>query len=317
MSTAERLTAARCWCREIAGTMVREWRQDRVSGLAAEIAFFGLLGFFPTLVATAAALGFLEPLVGVAAAGDVRRQVLGFVSNALSEEANQVVTAIDRLFTQSQAGTLTVGLALALWAASRGFVATVGALDIAYDLDDRRGWLQTRLTALGLALGTAVVGAVLLSALAVGPLLGTGRELADRLGMGDGFALFWDWLRWPFAAGVVVVWTAVIFHIAPFHRTAWRWDVPGAVLSAILWVGVTGGLRLYLALARDTNPVFGTLGGALILIVWLYLLAMALIAGGELNAVLIGRYRVRQTPGRHWDLPGRLLHLVRSRGSGG
>jgi membrane protein len=286
-----------------------------VPGLAAEIAFFGVLGFFPALVATAAALGFLEPLVGTDAAGEVRRQVIGFVSGALTEEANQVVEAVDRLFAEGQAGTLTVGVVLALWAASRAFVTAIGALDVAYDLEDRRGYLQTRLTALGLALGTAVVGAVLLSALAVGPLLGTGRELAERLGMGEGFAVFWDWLRWPFAAGVVVAWTALVFHIAPFHRTAWRWDVPGAVLSSILWVALTLGLRLYLTVAREGNPVFGTLGGALILIMWLYLLAMALLAGGELNAVLIGRYQVRQTPGRHWDLPGRLLRLVRIRES--
>ena len=297
--------------RQVAVDLVGEWRQDRVTGLAAEIAFFGVLSFFPGLLATAAALGSLETLVGSDAATTARREVLGFLSTVLSPQADETLAAVRQLFTKERIGTLTLGLVLALWAVSRGFAAVIRALDIAYDLEERRGYVQTRVTALALALGTVAVGSFLLVALALGPLLGTGRQVAELVGLGHGFAVLWDWLRWPFALAVLVLWTTVVFHYAPFHRTPWRWDLPGALLTSGAWLGLTGGLRLYLSLAQGTNPVFGTLGGALILILWLYLLAVGLLLGGELNGLLVARYDVRQDPGRPWSLGRRLIERIR------
>src|SRR5690606_17520397 len=188
-------------------------------------------------------------------------------------------------------GALTTGVVVALWAASRGFTAVVNGLDVVYDLEERRPWLRRRLVALGLALGTVVVVAALVAMLVVGPLLGSGAELAERIGAGRAFAAAWDWARWPAMLVALAAWTATIFHLAPNHRTPWRADVPGAVLTTGLWVLLSVGLRAYLALAPGSNQVLGALGGVLIVLLWLYLLAVGLLLGGELNAILLARAR--------------------------
>jgi membrane protein len=167
----------------------------------------------------------------------------------------------------------------------------VNALDVVYDLDERRSYVGLRAVGLALALGTVLVVAGMLSMLVLGPLLGTGRDVADALGLGRGFATFWDWVRWPIAVTVMVAWAATVLHVAPNHHTPWRWELPGAVLAAAAWAALSTLLRVYLSVATArANQVLGTLGGSLIVLLWLYLLAAGLLLGGELNAVLIARY---------------------------
>jgi membrane protein len=275
---------------------VHEWQDDRVSGLAAEVAFFGVLSLFPALLAMAAALGVLEALAGAEAAAEAEDAVVSFLQGVLTHEAAGTIEAVQELFDGSSIGVLTVGLATALWAASRGFAAVIRALDVAYDIDERRTWVRLRALGIGLAIGTVVVASLLLAMLVLGPLLGTGQEVADAVGLGTVFATFWTWVRWPTIAALVIGWAATIFHVAPNHRTPWRWDVPGALLTAALWIVLSLGLRLYLVVASTGNQVLGTLGGSLIVLLWLYLLAVGLLLGGELNAILARRAGVPQEP---------------------
>lgn len=278
---------------EVGRDLLGEWRDDRVTGLAAEIAFFGLISLFPTLIALTAALGSLDSIVGGDAAAAVERTILDFLRGILTDQASATVASVRELFESGSTGILTFGLLFALWSASRGFVAVINALDVAYDLEDRRGYLRLRLVGLGLALGSVVTGAVILTMLVIGPLLGTGMDVAETLGFGAGFATFWDWVRWPVALAVMIIWAATVLHLAPNHHTPWRWDLPGAALAAACWALFSVGFRIYLDVAGATNQVLGTLGGALIVLLWLYLLAVGLLLGGELNAVLAVRYGVK------------------------
>jgi membrane protein len=282
----------------VAEDLRREWRDDRVGGLAAEVAFFGLLGLFPMLLVLVAALGSLDAVVGQELAARAEENVLDFLRRILTDEAAGALDAVRELFEDGESGVLTVGLLASVWAASRAFQAVVNALDVAYDLEERRSWPRLRLTGLALAVGTAVVGAVILAMLVVGPLFGTGRDIADVVGAGGLFATFWDWLRWPTVVVLVIGWSATVFHLAPNHRTAWRWHVPGAVITAAWWGLASAGFRLYLSVAAGANEVLGTLGGSLIVLLWLYLMSMGLLLGGELNAVLAHRHDVPQRPRR-------------------
>ena len=276
---------------EVVRALVHEWREDRVGGLAAEVAFFALLSLFPALLAMTAALGWLDAVAGGDVATRAEEAVVEFLRRVLTDEAAGTIDAVQELFAEGDTGLLTVGVVAALWAASRGFVAVVRALDVVYDLDERRSYVGLRAVALGLALGTVLVVAAMLAMLVLGPLLGTGREVAEALGLGGGFATFWDWVRWPLALVAMVGWAATVLHIAPNHRTPWRWDVPGALLAGLSWAVLSVSLRVYMAVATaGANQVFGTLGGSLIVLLWLYLLAVGLLVGGELNAVLIDRW---------------------------
>jgi membrane protein len=273
---------ARRWARDL----THEWQEDRVGGLAAEIAFFALLSIFPALVAVTGALGLLEGIVGDRLAADAEEEVVGFFERILTDDASDTVDAVRELFREATPGALTAGGLAALWAASRAFAAVTRALDVVYDIPERRGYVRLRALALALALGSVLVGAVMLAMLVLGPLLGTGRDIADRLDFGGGFAAFWDVVRWPLMAVLLTAWAATLFHVAPNHRTPWRWDLPGAALCAAGWFFLSIGFSTYLQVAAGTNQVLGALGGSVILVLWLYLLAISLLVGGEVNALL-------------------------------
>jgi membrane protein len=196
------------------------------------------------------------------------------------------IASVEELFDQGRGGVLTASILLALWALSRGFAAAIRALNLAYGVSDRRPWLRLRALALVLSLGSVVMAALILATLVAGPLLGGGRAVADALRVGEAFAFAWNWLRWPVAAVILVAWATTLYHVAPNKRSAWRGDIPGGILVAALWLGVSVGFGAYLRVAAEGNPVMGILGGALIMLLWLYLLSLALLIGGEFNAVL-------------------------------
>ena len=191
------------------------------------------------------------------------------------------------LFDRSDARVITVGVAVAAYASSRGFIAVVRALNATRGHQGARSWLSTRLVGFALTFLTLLVAVVVATMLVVGPLFGGGSELADRLGAGSLFSTAWDWLRWPVVFVAVVAWAATVYRIAPRHKLRWRREVPGALLATVWWLAVSGGFGAYLQLASNgVNAVFGLLGGAISLLLWLYLLAMGLLAGAELNSLL-------------------------------
>ena len=266
-----------------------EWSRARVGGLSAEIAFFGLLGLFPAVIVFAAALGSLDVVIGAGAAADTEQWLLDRVVETFGSD-NTLRATVRELFDRSNAGLITAGVVLTVYASSRGFTAVVGALDVTYGHEHRRNWVSTRVMGFALTLFTLLVAALVAAMVVVGPLLGGGEEIAERLGAGSAFTTAWVWFRWPVVFVVVVLWAASLYHFAPRRRTPWRSDLPGAVVSTVWWLAVSGGFRVYLdAASSGMNAVFGLLGGALILLIWLYLLAMGLLVGAEINSVLNDR----------------------------
>jgi membrane protein len=154
-----------------------------------------------------------------------------------------------------------------------------------YDIEDTRSRVRTRLVAVGLVLASMVLITVTLTALVLGPLFGAGRHVARWLGGAEVYGAVWEWVGVPVAFLALLVWAAAVFHSVPHEHVGWGEHVGGAALTGALWLLVSAGFRLYLQLFGG-NPVFGILGGALVVLVWLYLLSLALLLGAEMNAVL-------------------------------
>lgn len=273
--------------------------RDRVTGLAAEIAFFGVLAIFPGLLMMTAALGTAETLVGSNLAIQSKRRIVEFLDLILTDEAAGAIGAVESLFEQTRPSLLTVASFFALVGLSRSFGVVVGALNLAYGGSEKRSWLRRRLLGLGLSLGTLLLVLVTLILVVVGPLFGRGPEIAEIFGLDTAFVVAWSVLRWPVAFLMLVAWAATLFHLAPCKPLPrWRNELPGAVFTSVLWLVVSLGLNIYLRLAADANPVFGVLGGGLILLVWLYLLSVALLLGGELNPIVASYVQARSLPAR-------------------
>ncbi len=302
----ERVKAVARWVWALVDDIRHEWGKDRVGGLSAEIAFFALLGFFPTVIVLAAALGSADGILGESIATDAEEWLVRQMTEVFGGD-NTLESTVSDLFSSSNTSAFTVGAVLAVYTASRGFVAVVRALDVAYDHEQTRGWLSTRLVGFGLTLLTVVVAAIVLVLIVVGPLFGEGAELAEDLGVDGWFTVLWTWFRWPFVFLVLVAWAATVFHVAPNHRSPWKYELPGALISSLWWTVVSLGFGQYLeAVSSGANAVFGFLGGALSLLFWLYLMSMGLLLGAEVNSIMAGRLGIEIEPEPRKSLRGHL-----------
>lgn len=266
--------------------LLKESGEDRVLGLAAETAFFVVLGIFPGLLIATGLLGTLDVLIGADLAEGAKRQVVGALEAVLTEEASATVASVENLFERSRGNVLTVATLGALVSLSGAFAVVIGALNLAYDVVERRSWIRRRLLGVALGAGTMVAVVAALAVLVVGPFLGTGQAVAERVGLGPAFAAAWDLLRVPVVVVGLVGWATALYHLAPNRRGRWRDALPGAFLTTVLWLVASLGLHVYVRLAAGANPVIGAFGGGAIVMIWVYLLCLALLLGGELNAVL-------------------------------
>ncbi|MDP8971078.1 MAG: YihY/virulence factor BrkB family protein [Actinomycetota bacterium] len=290
---------------EVAVRVGHEVVEDRVTGLAAEMAFFALLSLVPMLVAFGAALGYASRVLDP----DDLEQLEQLVLTALNAVFGPRLTAdlleplVSGLLFEGRGGLALSSLAVALYLGSRVFTATIRALDQAYDVEERRGLVVQRLLALGYAGVSIVVVPAALVFMVLGPLLGGGAQLAGRLGLGSVFAFFWEVVRWPTFVLVVVGFLAFVYRFGPHVSNRWRDCLPGAVLGVALWAAATVGFRVYLAVGGGTGQL-GTmdeavsdmgriLGSFVATILWTYLASLAILLGGELNAELA---KLRQQP---------------------
>ncbi|HVL86350.1 MAG TPA: YihY/virulence factor BrkB family protein [Pseudonocardia sp.] len=277
----------RAWT--VVRAVIVESSEDRLLGLAAESAFFVVLGIFPALLIAASLLGLLDVVVGAEVAAGAQERVVNALDTVLTDQASDAVTSVAALFEESRGGLLTFATLGALVTLSGAFATVLGALNLAYGVAEQRSWLRQRLVGLLMGVVTLVVVVLALAVLVVGPLLGRGEDLADLVGLGAVFTFTWNVLRVPVFVAGLVLWTTALLRYAPSCHIAWRHALPGAVLTTVLWVVATAGFHAYLAVVAGANPVLGAFGGGIIVMTWVYLLSLALLLGGELNAVLEAR----------------------------
>jgi len=289
VSAAARIDAGPAWvgaATRLLLEVARGARADRIGGSAAEIAFFAVLSVFPALLVLAAVLGSLELLVGHNLAGQAEAVVVEFLQRVLTSDGSGAVEVVRQLFARRRQGLITAASLFALWGVTRSFATVIRTLDLAYAVRESRTLAGRWLTALGLALGSLLLAVIVLAMVVVGPLLGQGEGLIDRFGLQYWLVGAWDWVRWPFAFVLLVAWATTLYHMAPARRGQWRHDLPGALVAGVGWLAVSLGLGAYVDVVASANPILGVLGGGLILLIWLYLLGLTLLLGGELNAVL-------------------------------
>lgn len=283
----------------VAVNVLRNSVEDRVGGLAAEMAFWALLSMLPMLVTIAALLGYAEGFVGDDRLRAGQNALAGAASIVFSSEltAEVVRPFIAGMLQEGRGGVAVTSLIVALYLASRVFTATIRALDLAYRAEERRGLVMQRLIALGLAAGFVLVVVLGLLLVVIGPLLGGGQDVADRLGFGTAFKFTWLVLRWPFLIIVMTAFLATVYLLGPNVDHRARDCLPGALLGVTTWLLASVALRVYLsagggeavALTMEDQAValvgrvIGTMIAALL---WTFMTGLAILLGGELNAEL-------------------------------
>lgn len=269
------------WLWQLAKDVIQEYRDDGIGDVAASITFWTILSIPAAVLALVSALSSLEAIVGESVANDVETELEQFITDTFadSETVNETVA---ELFNSSSAGVATVATIAALFTLSRAFAGLIRALDIAYEVDDRRPWWFVRIVAIGLGVGTVLVvaaGATLLATLPSLPFDGAFRLLTA-----------------PGVLIALIVWAATVFHVGPNHRTPWRYDVPGAVVTTVGWVIASQGFAFYVRASGQGNQVQTGVGAILLALSLMYVLSIVLLVGAELNDVLARRAGVVRQP---------------------
>jgi membrane protein len=260
---------------ELASRTIKEANDDNALGLAAQLSYYFLLALVPAIVCVVAIASFLPPETLQNTLEAMRRfapaDVIDLVGNQLMELANR-----------TNQGVFTFGLLLALWSSSAAMVAITDALNRAYDIDEARPWWKVRLTAIALTIGVAVFVVVAFVLVLLGPTLAD--YLARVLGFGTLFTTLWDVLRWPFAFALVTLGIGFIYYFGPDAEQDWEWVTPGAVAGTTLWLIASLGFKFYVTRFGTYNETYGSLGGVIVLMLWFYISALAIIVGAEMNA---------------------------------
>ncbi len=271
------------------------WRKsdrDRILGLAGENAFMGVLTVFPTLLVFAAILGRLQSFIGAGNTDKVQQAISDFLERVLTSSAGGVDKTVNELF-DTNGNTLTFTLIVALASVAQAFASVINTVTLTYELQDPRGWWRRRFLGLVLGLGSVLTGAIMITALVIGPLFGHADKVVSSIGISDQYAFVWSYIRYPVAFLALITWATTLFHYCPGRQSRWRSGLPGGLLTAVLWLAASLGFSSYLAIVVPASPVLGALGGGIILMTWFYLLFLALLIGAELNATLLARKAVQ------------------------
>jgi membrane protein len=270
---------ARAWMGVLRRT-VREFREDNLTDWAAALTYYGILSIFPALLVFVSVLG----LIGESAT----QPLLDNLATVAPGPAQEIFTnAIENLNRdQGSAGILfVVGLAGALWTASGYVGAFMRASNSIYEVEEGRPFWKLRPAQIAITLVMVIL--LSLGAIAVvltGPLA---EEVGDVIGVGGAAVTAWDIAKWPALILLVSVMLSVLYWAAPnVKQPGFRWLPPGGVLAVVVWIVASAAFAFYVANFGSYNETYGTIGGVIVFLVWLWISNIAVLLGAELNAEL-------------------------------
>jgi membrane protein len=264
--------------RDLAALVWAEIWKDELTDRAAALSYYFVFALFPTLL-------FLTTLVGMVPGRDLMEQLLALLQDVLPADAASLLRrTLAEIQRGAGGGLLSVGAAAALWGASRGMVSIMTTLNVVYGVTSRQPWWRRQLVAVALT--------TMFSVLALGALISivfgerVGRAAAAWAGLGGVFTAVWDLLQWPLGLLFILTGIDLVYHLAPAVRQRWYWLTPGSAFAGVAWLAVSLGLRAYVSQFANYNATYGSIGGVILLLLWLYLSGMALLVGGEINSVI-------------------------------
>jgi len=274
---------------DVARRVKEQAKEDDVSLLAGGVAFFGLLALVPALAALVSLYGLVASEATVT---DQVASVLGAAPTEVRTLVEEQLRAIVRGSAGSAGLAAVVGIVVALWSASSGMNHLVGAINLAYDERESRGFVRLRAISLGLTVGAIVFLVIAFGAIALLPsiLAKTGLPLGARVVVGA--------VRWVVLLVGMLVALGMLYRYGPDrHSPRWSWASPGAILATVGFLVTSLLFSLYTANFGRYNETYGTLGAIVVVMLWLYLTALMVILGAELNAELERQTRRDSTTG--------------------
>jgi membrane protein len=271
--------------------------EDRLLAIAAGVVFFGLLAVFPAITALVSCYGlFANP----ATIGDNLRTL----ALMLPEGSFQIVQdQIARVLAKGNTAlgfTFLFGLALALWSANAGVKAIIDALNVVYEEREKRGFIELNLLSLAFTAGGIIALLLMVGSVVALPLV------LDHLWLGSQGKTIISLVRWPLLFVMLLLALGILYRFGPSRRAArWEWLSVGTVAAALLWIAGSALLSWYLSNFGNYDATYGSLGAAIGLMVWMWMSAIIVLCGAELNSEIEHQTAVDTTVGQPKPLGSR------------
>ena len=259
---------------------VKEINDDRIPSLAAETAYYFFFSLFPLLL-------FLTPLLGLVGNGqELMDAMLGRLSTTMPGDTLSLLRRVlgEIITSSGNAGIMSIGVLLAAWSGSSIFGSLMDALNIAYDVTETRPWWKKQLLRIGVLL---IAGGVMLAATFIfldGERVA--RWIGSALGVSDAFVAVWTVLQMVLAVALLVAVGAIVFKLLPNVKQRWSHVFVASAVTTLLWIVATVLFRLYVQHFGSYNKTYGTIGGVIVLLTWMYYSMFVLLIGGELASEL-------------------------------
>lgn len=270
--------------KEFATDLRREYKKDKVNDVAAGLTYYGVLALFPFLL-------FLVSLAGLVMDPAQVQRMIDQAHGVIPEQAIGLVQGwLGNVIASSGGGILTFGIVAAIWAASSGIAAVMRALNTAYDVDEGRPFWKVRGIAVLVAIAAAAITIVAtLIAVAVPPL-------AERLG--EPLRSIVLWARIPVAGLFMMFLWALMYWVLPdVEQRKFRFITPGSVFGVVVWMIASWLFSLYVKNFGHYDATYGALGGAIVMLLWMWITAQVVLLGAEINALVEHRSPEGKRPG--------------------
>jgi membrane protein len=258
---------------------VKKFNDDHMTSIAAALAYYAFLAIPAGLLVAAGLFGLLAGPHAVST-------VIGKLQGIVPGQATNLLEGSLRNLTRHNGTSVTVlsiGGVLALWSLTGAMQNVMWALNIAYDRDERRGFVRRRIIALWMVVFALIGFALAFGVLVLGPHLST--WIGRSIGAETPVKITWYVAEWPLLIlGLLVVFAAFMYYGPNVEHPRWRFLTFGSVLSLVVWLAASGAFAFYVSRFGSYNKAWGSLAAVVVMLTWLWLSAVALLLGAELNA---------------------------------
>lgn len=258
---------------QLAARVWREVNEDNIFGAAAQLAYYLLLSLFPLLIFVTSLVGFLP---------SAQQAIMSELTEGMPREATAlVVNTLADVVRHSSRGLISFGLLAALVAASSGVAALMDTLNVAFEARERRSFWKIRFTSIVLTLALSFF--ILVGAGLIMFANRLGNAVAESVGAGTRFGHLGGALDYLAGLTALLFGVQLVYYFAPDKKQQWKWITPGAVFAVAGFVFASMLFSIYLRVAPSYSATYGSLGAAIVLMLWLYLVSFVVLVGGEID----------------------------------
>jgi membrane protein len=281
--------------------------RHRVIALAAGVAFYALLAIFPAIAALVAVYGFFADPATISSNLD---SLAGLLPGGAIDVIRDQMMRIASHGRSTLGLTVAIGLGVSLWSANAGLKALIDALNLIYNEEEKRGFIKLNLMSLTITFLTIIFALFSIAAIAVVPVV------LAYVGLSDVSATLVKYGRWPLLFVVVAAGLAALYRYGPSRsRPKWRWITWGSAFAAIAWMVVSLLFSWYAANFGSYNETYGSLGAVIGFMTWLWLSAIVVLLGAELDAEMEHQTARDTTAGRPKPMGERGAHVADTLGA--